>query len=85
MKINKITEQNNSSTKNIDQKSINEILISMNNEDQLIADQVKKSIPDISIFIDEVIYDLIDISIDLAKGTIDIGKRKIKKFKFCCF
>ncbi len=58
MKINKITEQTNSSTKNIDQKSIDKILISMNNEDQLVANQVKKSIPDISSFIDKVVQKL---------------------------
>ena len=58
MKINKITEQTNSSTKNIDQKSIDKILISMNNEDKLVANQVKKSIPDISSFIDKVVQKL---------------------------
>ena len=58
MKINKITEQTNSNTKNIDQKSIDKILISMNNEDQLVANQVKKSIPDISSFIDKVVQKL---------------------------
>ena len=58
MKINKITEEVNSKTKNIDQNSIDEILISINNEDQLIADQVKKVIPEISSFIEKIIEKL---------------------------
>ncbi len=58
MKINKITEQANSKTKDIDQNSIEEILISINAEDQLIADKVKKVIPDISCFIKEIVKKL---------------------------
>ena len=58
MKINKITEEVNSKTKNIDQNPIDEILISINNEDQLIANQVKKVIPEISSFIEKIIEKL---------------------------
>ena len=58
MKINKITEQANLNTKNIDQKSIEDILLAINNEDQLIAGQIKKVIPDISFFIEKVVKKL---------------------------
>ena len=51
MKINKITEQINSRTKNIDQFPIKEILKCINDEDKLIAKQIEKAIPKISIFI----------------------------------
>ena len=55
MKINKITEEVNCKTKNIDQESIENILIAMNREDQLVANAVRKAIPDIVLFIDEVV------------------------------
>ena len=51
MKINKITEQINSKTKNIDQFPIEDILKSINDEDKLIAKQVEKAIPNISAFV----------------------------------
>ena len=51
MKINKITEQINSRTKNIDQFPIEDILKSINDEDKLIAKQVEKAIPNISAFV----------------------------------
>ncbi len=55
MKINKITEQINSRTKNIDQFPIEDILKSINDEDKLIAKQVEKAIPNISAFVDHVV------------------------------
>ena len=58
MKINKITEQVNLDTKNIDQKPIQDILQSINKEDMRIAEQVEKVIPDISSFIEGVVRKL---------------------------
>ncbi len=55
MKINKITEQINLKTKNIDKKSIEDILFSMNDEDKLIANEIQKVVPDISRFIEGAI------------------------------
>ena len=55
MKINKITEQINSRTKNIDQFPIEDILKSINDEDKLIAKQVEKAIPNISAFVDHAV------------------------------
>ena len=55
MKINKITEQINSRTKNIDQFPIKDILKCINDEDKLIAKQVEKAIPNISAFVDHVV------------------------------
>ena len=55
MKINKITEQINSRTKNIDQFPIEDILKSINDEDKLIAKQVEKAIPNISAFVDNAV------------------------------
>ena len=54
-KINKITEDSNPKTKNIDKKNINEILNIINNEDKMVADAVGNAISDISGFIDKVI------------------------------
>ena len=54
-KINKITEDSNPKTKNIDKKNINEILNIINDEDKMVADAVGNSISDISGFIDKVI------------------------------
>ena len=51
MKINKITEQINIESKDIDQKDINEILHIINNDDGKVSKAVKKSIPEISNFI----------------------------------
>ena len=50
-KINKITEESNPKSSNIDQKDINEILHIINNEDQIIPSAIKKVIPEISQFI----------------------------------
>tara|TARA_B100002051_G_C16745895_1_gene647610 strand:- start:10617 stop:11507 length:891 start_codon:yes stop_codon:yes gene_type:complete len=55
MKINKITEQINSRTKNIDQFPIEDILKSINDEDKLIGKQVEKAIPNISAFVDHAV------------------------------
>ncbi|MAX12485.1 MAG: N-acetylmuramic acid 6-phosphate etherase [Candidatus Marinimicrobia bacterium] len=55
MKINKITEQINSRTKNIDQLPIEDILKSINDEDKLIGKQVEKAIPNISAFVDHAV------------------------------
>ena len=55
MKINKITEQTNPKTKNIDQFSIIEILRCINDEDKLIAKEIEKVIPEISSFIDQIV------------------------------
>ena len=55
MKINKITEQTNPKTKNIDQFSIIEILRCINDEDKLIAKEIEKVIPKISSFIDQIV------------------------------
>ena len=51
MKINKITEQINTNTVRIDQNSVEDILFSINKEDQKVANIVKESIPIISDFI----------------------------------
>ena len=55
MKINKITEQINSRTKNIDQFPIKDILKCINDEDKLIAKQVEKAIPNISAFVNHAV------------------------------
>ena len=55
MKINKITEQTNPKTKNIDQLSIIEILRCINDEDKLIAKEIEKVLPKISSFIDQIV------------------------------
>ena len=55
MKINKITEQINSNTVKIDQNSVVDILFSINKEDQKVANIIKKSIPQISRFVEETI------------------------------
>ena len=52
-KINKITEDSNPKTKNIDKKNINEILNIINNEDKMVADAVGNATSDISRFIDK--------------------------------
>ena len=57
-KINKITEDSNSKSKNIDKKNINEILHIINNEDRLIADCVSNAISDISAFVDKAVKNL---------------------------
>ena len=54
MKINKITEQTNPKTKNIDQFSIIEILRCINDEDKLIAKKLKSTPKDFS-FIDQIV------------------------------
>ena len=58
MKINKITEQINIDTVKIDQNSVEDILFSINKEDQKVSSAVKASIPQISSFIEEVIQKL---------------------------
>ena len=58
MKINKITEQINIDTVKIDQNSVEDILFSINKEDQKVSSTVKASIPQISSFIEEVIQKL---------------------------
>ena len=55
MKINKITEQINNNTVKIDENSVEDILFSINKEDQKVANAVKISIPQISKFIEETI------------------------------
>lgn len=55
MKINKITEQINIESKDIDQKDISEILRIINNDDAKVSKAVKKSIPEISNFINKVV------------------------------
>jgi len=57
-KINKITEDSNPKTKNIDKKNINEILSIINEEDKVVAGAVSSAISDISRFIDKVIKTL---------------------------
>ena len=57
-KINKITEDSNPKTKNIDKKNINEILHIINDEDKMVADAVSNAISDISRFIDKVVKGL---------------------------
>ena len=54
-KINKITEDSNPKTKNIDKKNISEILHIINDEDKTVADAVNNAISEISSFIDKVI------------------------------
>ncbi len=55
MHSNKITEQQNPNTMNIDQKSVVEILETINNEDANIHSAVKKAIPQIEIFVNSVV------------------------------
>ena len=57
-KINKITEDSNPKSKNIDKKNINEILHIINDEDKVVADAVSDAFSDISGFIDKVIKSL---------------------------
>ena len=57
-KINKITEDSNPKSKNIDKKNINEILHIINDEDKIVADAVSNAFSDISSFIDKVIKSL---------------------------
>ena len=71
MKINKITEQINIESKDIDQKDINEILHIINNDDGKVSKAVKKSIPEISNFINEVVKKMTDSGrlIYIGSGT----------------
>ena len=55
VKINKITEQINSRSNSIDKKNINQILEIINKEDSIVSKAVKKSIPEISDFIQKTI------------------------------
>ena len=55
MKINKITEQLNISSKDIDQKDVDQILSIINEEDSIVSKAVKNVLPEISLFIEEVI------------------------------
>ena len=55
MKINKITEEKNINSIDIDKKNIDEILSIINKEDTIVSQAVKKSIPKISLFIEDVI------------------------------
>ncbi|MAX10747.1 MAG: N-acetylmuramic acid 6-phosphate etherase [Candidatus Marinimicrobia bacterium] len=57
-KINKITEDSNSKSKNIDKKNINEILHIINDEDRLVAGSVKDAISDVSAFIEQTVESL---------------------------
>ena len=54
-KINKITEQVNIKSKDIDYKKVIEILSIINEEDSSISKSVNQALPDISIFINEAI------------------------------
>ena len=54
-KINKITEQINIDTVKIDQNKVEDILFSINKEDQKVSSAVNASIPQISKFIEEII------------------------------
>ena len=56
MKINKITEQVNINSKRISEESTLNMLLKMNDEDNLVANSVKKAIPEIEKFIDEVVH-----------------------------
>lgn len=55
MNINKITEQLNIKSKDIDQKDINQILSIINKEDAFVAEAIERVLPKISLFIDQVI------------------------------
>jgi len=55
MKINKITEQLNINSKDIDQKDVKEILSIINEEDSTVSNAVKNVLPEISLFIEQVI------------------------------
>ena len=55
MKINKITEQLNISSKDIDQKDVDQILSIINEEDSIVSKAVKNVLPEISLFIEQVI------------------------------
>tara|TARA_B100001142_G_scaffold276665_1_gene285806 strand:+ start:676 stop:1569 length:894 start_codon:yes stop_codon:yes gene_type:complete len=57
-KINKITEDSNSKSKNIDKKNINEILHIINDEDRLVAGSVRAAISDVSAFIEQAVASL---------------------------
>ncbi len=58
MKINKITEQINIDTVKIDQNRVEDILFSINKEDQKVSSAVNASIPQLSKFIEEIIQKL---------------------------
>ncbi len=51
----KATEQQNQASKNIDQMSTNEILVTMNNEDKTVPNAVEQAIPAITEFVDAVV------------------------------
>ena len=60
MSYEKITEKHNIKSKNIDQKSVFEILEIINNEDRIVAEAVKTSLDDIKCFIKAVIKKIKD-------------------------
>ena len=55
MNINKITEQSNFKSQDIDKKSINEITQIMNEEDRVVSESIKTVLPNVSSFIKEVV------------------------------
>ena len=55
MKINKITEQLNIKSKDIDQKNVSQILSIINKEDSSVSEAVKNALPEIALFIENVI------------------------------
>ena len=58
VKINKITEQINLESNFIDQKNVDQILDIINKEDATVSESVKKSLPQISNFIQKIIKKL---------------------------
>lgn len=54
----KTTEQQNLASKDIDQMSTREVLVTMNNEDKTVPFAVEKAIPEIEIFVDKVVASL---------------------------
>ncbi len=60
MNSTKVTEQQNLNSIEVDSYSINQILTLINKEDEKVIPAVKKSIPEIEIFIDSLVKKLID-------------------------
>ena len=83
MKINKITEQINIKSQDIDQKDINEILHIINNEDAKVSKAIRKSIPKISNFIEKVIEKISDSGRLIYIGSGTSGRFVPSVFGLC--
>ena len=88
-KINKITEQVNIKSKDIDNKKVIEILSIINEEDSSISKSVNQALQDISVYINKAIEfstnELILFSDDdgiFNPGTVDMHYKVLKKYPF---